>query len=337
MKVRVAYTEEYAKRRFVEEGVVAKADEVLEVEVAQLSAETRKGLLGVARFDPWGQGCDPGPGEADLDLEWVGPRGAQEGRFLLEGPPNGPGEWDEVLGRFFGARGEHNRRRREKEDAELRKLAAGLRKELKERDKPEAEGTEAHHVGVRRRRRRLNPFDHDLRDYGHATPELRAEVEGLQERVHTVRGERERRAWAEREAREAREAREQDEQEATEKARQAEEKQAWIDRHGSEHLKEAIAAGYDCRDLYVRERAAIEWPEYEPNIEKRAKWKRLSSPSPKALAEAKRVGGRVVRLEIPVSSTPVPEGESDRDDWDPCEAVIVDGYLDRYHLVKEVR
>lgn len=71
-------------------------------------------------------------------------------------------------------------------------------------------------------------------------------------------------------------------------------RRGWITAHGSERLQRATAAGYGCSRLYATERAALEHPEYklEPN---EYDWDTHPCPSLEALAEAERVGGRVIR------------------------------------------
>lgn len=58
-------------------------------------------------------------------------------------------------------------------------------------------------------------------------------------------------------------------------------------------LKAVLAAGYDGKALYLRERIAYEYPSFEaapPNLS----WKRSDTPSPDALAVAANVRGTVV-------------------------------------------
>lgn len=354
MKVRVKYEWEYARQRFVKDGAIVGDGEVLDVDLTELSAKTREGLLAIVGLDALKNERNPGrsgPREPDFDLEWAGPPGDWDRQFLLDGPPIGPREWDEVLGRYFEVCLEHGRRLTENEDAELRSIISALHKELSEEDREGVATGSDEGVSPRRRRHRRRTdeapvpslVDLDFCDYDHGTPELLRQVEELADRVRTKREEREAKVDAERRERETREQREQEEQWAAkenrlaeEKERQAQEKQTWIERHGSEHLREAMTAGYDCRDLYVRERVALEWPGYEPHLDKYARWKRLSSPSPEALAEAGRAGGKVAWLVSPAASAAL-EGSTGQGNWSPCEAVIVRNYLGEYYLIKEIR
>lgn len=124
-----------------------------------------------------------------------------------------------------------------------------------------------------------------------------------------------------------REAEQQREAAATQ-AREAD-KHTWITAHGSDFLRRAcLAGGYDCQRRYVEERAALEFPGYVVDFKDYARWRDRSCPSEVALAEAERVSGLVVWL----TASP----EEDENDLDPCEAVVVRGYLDKYDLIREV-
>lgn len=113
--------------------------------------------------------------------------------------------------------------------------------------------------------------------------------------------------------------------EAVEKAKVEEEKQAWIETHGSERLKEATKRGYDCKRLYLTERLALELPGYVTRIwDGRGQWelKDRSCPSEKALEEVKRLEKLGIK---PVIKWAVFED----DDGDTEEEEIV--YIENYH------
>lgn len=116
-------------------------------------------------------------------------------------------------------------------------------------------------------------------------------------------------AW--REAREAR--RKQLEREAREA--EAAERSAWIEAHGSEHLRAAHAEGYNCQRRYITERAALELPGWEVDFDARADWRKRSCPSEAALKAALEVGARVVWLVTPPSGDPYEHAE--------CEALMI--------------
>ena len=108
-------------------------------------------------------------------------------------------------------------------------------------------------------------------------------------------------------------------------------KAAWIAAHGSDHLRAAFAAGYDCQRLYVTERAAAEFPGFAVDFSNRSRWERRSCPSEEGLAIALATkGGRVVWLTEPVRAV------DEEDEWEPREAVVVEDFLGRYDLVREV-
>lgn len=61
------------------------------------------------------------------------------------------------------------------------------------------------------------------------------------------------------------------------------EKRAWIEQYGSEHLKRAYEAGYDCTKLYFKERASKEYPGGIINYNDDAGLEKMDSPSLAAL------------------------------------------------------
>ena len=108
-------------------------------------------------------------------------------------------------------------------------------------------------------------------------------------------------------------------------------KATWIAAHGSDHLRAAVAAGYDCQRLYVTERAALEFPGFAIDFAGRARWERRSCPSEEGLAISLATkGSRVVWLATPTQEV------DEEDEWEPREAVVVEDFLGRYDLVREV-
>lgn len=116
------------------------------------------------------------------------------------------------------------------------------------------------------------------------------------------------------------------------KAARKADKAAWVAAHGSDHLRAAHAAGYDCQRKYVTERAAMERPDYAVDFSDNAAWRDRSCPSAAALAEALSVGGEVVWLTTDENNEPVDRsgGESDG-----AEAVVIRQYLGKYDLIKQ--
>lgn len=119
-------------------------------------------------------------------------------------------------------------------------------------------------------------------------------------------------------------------------------KAAWVQAHGSDHLKRACAGGYDCTRKYVKERAAFDAPGYTIDIEDDAKWKDRSCPSVAALdeedaAKAFNLGDvQIVWLTEPAQDrkTTADDYYDDSYSFEPCEAIVIRGYLGKYDLVK---
>lgn len=107
-------------------------------------------------------------------------------------------------------------------------------------------------------------------------------------------------------------------------------KASWVAAHGSDYLKRACAGGYDCARLYVKERAAMEAPDFVVDFADRAAWKSRSCPSEAALDVADEVTAlNIGEVEIVWLTKPVTD-----DDFEECEAVVVRKYLGRYDLIK---
>lgn len=121
------------------------------------------------------------------------------------------------------------------------------------------------------------------------------------------------------------------------KAQREQERADWIEAHGSDHLRAAVAAGYDCQRQYASERAALEHPGYEVDFNDQARWKSRSCPSEDALAEELRVRAHeeataeVVWLTRAPQSVPVDGWE---EDWQEREAVVISGWLGKYDLIR---
>ena len=130
--------------------------------------------------------------------------------------------------------------------------------------------------------------------------------------------------------------------EATEKAEKAQRKQEktdWITAHGSDYLRRATALDYDCQRQYVTERAGLELPGFVVDFDNRADWKSRACPSEEALAEVETMitqgyEAKCVWLTSAPHETVTCEDGWCEDEFEPCEAVIIRGYLDKYDLVK---
>lgn len=102
----------------------------------------------------------------------------------------------------------------------------------------------------------------------------------------------------------------------------------WIKEHGSEQLKLSLELGYDNNDLYVKERAATEFPNYEIYQENNSPFglKRVlySSPSLAYLKELKTLKDK--NIDVKIGSVIVENIE--------YEALIIEKYLGNNTLIK---
>lgn len=108
-----------------------------------------------------------------------------------------------------------------------------------------------------------------------------------------------------------------------------EERAAWIAQYGSDRLK-AKSEKYDCQRQYAFERAAREHPDFAVDFGNDSRYRERSTPSDRAFDVAEQHDGKVVWL-----TEPVPGSYDEDQGWEPCEAVVVENYLDQYRLVYE--
>ena len=126
----------------------------------------------------------------------------------------------------------------------------------------------------------------------------------------------------------------------TERERKETEKTTWITAHGSDHLRHAAKLGYDCQRQYITERVAHELPGFTVDFDELAKWKSRTCPSEEALelVEALIKADHDTKCVWLTNSTVKPEWDDDEDDYregfEPCEAVVIQGYIGKYDLVK---
>jgi hypothetical protein len=113
-------------------------------------------------------------------------------------------------------------------------------------------------------------------------------------------------------------------------------KREWIEAHGSDFLKKAVGADYNCQRAYVSERAALEFPGYVVDFQDNANWDSRACPSEKALDEALRVKGTAVWLTSPAQDEAPHRDDDDYEGrYESCEAVVIIDYLSKYDLVRE--
>lgn len=130
-----------------------------------------------------------------------------------------------------------------------------------------------------------------LEDLEGQLPQMIAEKAAKRERQEAEAAQR-----AEERAEERRRAQAEQEAAAAAAAARDAEKSEWIAAHGSDYLRTAHQAGYDCQRQYVSERAALDLPGFAV-MPSQAGWSERSCPSEQALQEALRVGGRVIWAE----------------------------------------
>ena len=127
---------------------------------------------------------------------------------------------------------------------------------------------------------------------------------------------------------------------ALEGAEREVDRQRWITEHGSPHLRRCIAAGYDCKRLYVVERAACEAPGFVVDFDDRAQWKTRACPSEAGLdaEQAARALGLGEPQIVWLSRPPRDQAGAGEDgaEFEPVEAVVLRGYLGQYDLVQIV-
>jgi hypothetical protein len=110
---------------------------------------------------------------------------------------------------------------------------------------------------------------------------------------------------------------------------------AWIENHGSEHLKKAIAAGYNCQRKYVEERSAFEFPEFDLDFDDLLKHRSRSCPSLNALDWLDRLPqGQIVWVEERHDRSDDDEDYEDELNYKGEEAIVLERYLGKYDLVK---
>jgi len=109
----------------------------------------------------------------------------------------------------------------------------------------------------------------------------------------------------------------------TARQKREDEKAAWIAAHGSEYLRKATGAGYDCQRRYVEERAALEYPGYWVDFDEDAQYFDRAAPSEAALDEALRVGGQVVWRVIALEDE---YGDTVKDGAEAVRVVLAERY-----------
>lgn len=316
----------WRQARFAESGEIVPAVVVVEVPAGEISAESRKQLAAwspqfwplVFKIPPDTRLCDLERTQRDSSC-WQAP-------FV----PVSGAEWDALIAQYAQAiRDAADKHRRELQERMSCRLT-----ELRET----ARQIQADPLAFARKHRYFSkpgPSPYLSAADKPKLPHLDgyAEAVELAEAIHAAyakaRAEVDEAERIEREAMIA--------TERAERERLDAEKRDWIARHGSDYLRRACGAGYDCQRKYVLERGALEHPGYTLDFEEAAAWKARSCPSERALAEAERVGGTVVWLTAPPRDTPpANDYEVDYDEFEQGEAVVIRGFLGKYGLVRQL-
>lgn len=233
--------------------------------------------------------------------------------FRVNSVPATPDEWISALQANAAARAKQHAREVAAEVAEVARLMPEL-EALEALSDKELESSRVIYT-----RTTVYP---ETKDYDDRVKALAARTHA----AHSVRQARERRERDEANDRRRERAAEQEQAAAALAKQREQDRAAWVTAHGSDYLKKAVGAGYDCQQKYVHERAALEHPDYTVDYHDAAGYRERSCPSEAALDEALRVHGEVVWLK----SHPTTEDE----DFTPCEAVVIHDYLGKYDLIR---
>ncbi len=118
------------------------------------------------------------------------------------------------------------------------------------------------------------------------------------------------------------------------------EREAWAKEHGSDHLQKSIAEGFDCKKLYVLERAALEAPDFEVDYYDVARFDYVNCPSWDALMAKDQAKELNLGIPVIVNLTRPPDN-SDNSDYpddldEPETAIMIEDFLNEYNLFKIV-
>lgn len=313
MRLRLRLSDASRKAALVERGEEIEREHTLDVPLADLSVKARAVLADLSQTrDRDAHQMSVGEPYAVLPP----PGGGKQ--YEVDALPQTPAEWESLLVGYAAAQAEYQRQATaatEQSDREYREKVTAI--------------AQAYLAGdtacVGPEEKRLMPkFRLNYSDLALLPPDtadaIRAEDARRVAKQRGAEAEREERKAAEREAAE---------QERTD----------WIAAHGSDHLRAASDAGYDCKRLYVTERAALEHPGYVVDFDDNAQWRDRSCPSPDALAEELRVTPMLAQgetVEVVWLITPPHSRVDDEDDedWEQCEAVVIQEFLGDYDLVR---
>ena len=302
MKIQISLSDACRKARFLD-GIETPSTVILEPPLDALTPAVRDAIWNL----PYGNQ------QAEKDLQFPG-----DNQYRADVYPVTPDDWALLIGLYAGARSAWTEQQATKRAADAEKRLADFRTYL--------DGW--HYVPGSDRFSSCKPHDTIITN---ARSLAWADVpEPLRNRYAEICAEYTRRQ-AEDAALRAQATRERDAHDEMEKTRRATEKKNWIPRLGSDYLQRGFTAGYDCQRQYVTERAAIEHPGFTVDFDDRAAWKSRPMPTPEALTASLAIPGSTV-----VWLTHGMDEDGDLYDgiFAECEAILIQGFLDKYNLVK---
>lgn len=166
------------------------------------------------------------------------------------------------------------------------------------------------------------------------------------EEMHQAEFDEKYSAWekmrAEVEAQEEKEEEEREQEREKERAEAEVEKAAkelgrldWINKNGSDYLKMAVGLGYNCQRRYVEERSEIELEDFAVDFDDEIKYRSRSCPGYEALIETKNLIEKGFDAKI-IWLTKGTKADDDYGDFEECEAILIENYLEKYDCVKLV-
>lgn len=308
-RIRLSVSDEARRAYATRTGHLPGSIDVYNVNLLDLTADERAALIAVTGATPSGMS------DYDYNLAALLTSGSTPVTFEADRVPETGADWAAIAGAYAAARDDAQRqqeRAKEEEERQIRERLADFDRQL---DELEALSDEA----LAERQRKTVHYLIDL-PRGRTDEQMRRRDALIARAGSPARRAAEALAEAER---------------AEAKRRDAE-RAAWVAEHGSDYLKRAVGAGYDCQRRYVEERAALEMPGFLVDFDEQADWRSRACPSEAALdrALALRDDGHIV--EVVWLTRPVEIDDEDAaygEPFDPREAIVVTGYLGRYTLV----
>jgi hypothetical protein len=127
--------------------------------------------------------------------------------------------------------------------------------------------------------------------------------------------------------------------EQSEKEGRAIEKSNWINKYGSQYLKDCLELGQYAHKEYILERAKFEFPEFEIDYNNDANWEQKYSPSQTALDMLKELRKTCKLCDVVWLTRDVYGKRIYDKDENPSghEAIAISGFLGKYDLIKTAK